>query len=48
MTHAGMAPQARSAAGITDGMVRLSLGIEEAADLVADLEAGLDRVLTLG
>ena len=48
MTHAGMTPQARTAAGITDGMVRLSLGIEEAADLVADLEAGLDRVLALG
>ncbi|CAL8977284.1 Cystathionine gamma-synthase [Propionicimonas sp. T2.31MG-18] len=48
MTHAGMAPQARDAAGITDGMVRLSLGIEEATDLVDDLEAGLDRVLALG
>ena len=45
MTHAGMTPQARSAAGITDGMVRLSLGVEDPADLVADLKAGLDRSL---
>lgn len=43
MTHAAMSPQARGLAGITDGLVRLSLGIEDTADLIADLTAGLDR-----
>ncbi|HML50229.1 MAG TPA: cystathionine gamma-synthase [Propionicimonas sp.] len=43
MTHAAMSPQARALAGITDGLVRLSLGIEDTADLLADVAAGLDR-----
>jgi cystathionine gamma-synthase len=43
MTHAAMAPEARRAAGIGDGLLRLSVGIEDAADLCADLEAGLAR-----
>ena len=43
MTHAGMEPAARERAGIGAGLLRLSVGIEAAADLVADLEAGLDR-----
>jgi cystathionine gamma-synthase len=47
MTHASMPENIRAAAGITDGMVRLSLGVEDAADLVADLQAGLDRALAL-
>jgi cystathionine gamma-synthase len=45
MTHAAMPESAQAAAGITDGMLRLSIGIEDPADLVADLQAGLDRVL---
>lgn len=44
MTHASMPPAVRAEAGITDGMLRLSLGVEDAADLVADLRAGLDRI----
>ncbi len=48
MTHASMPEDIRAAAGITDGMLRLSLGVEDPADLVADLRAGLDRVLALG
>ncbi len=48
MTHASMPEYIRAAAGITDGMLRLSLGVEDPADLVADLRAGLDRVLALG
>ena len=43
MTHASMPPAVRAAAGITDGMLRLSVGIEDAGDLIADLAAGLDR-----
>jgi len=41
MTHAAMSPEARRAAGIADGLLRLSVGIEHADDLVADLERGL-------
>ena len=43
MTHAAMAPEVRAAAGIGDGLLRLSVGIEHLADLRADLSAGLDR-----
>ncbi len=44
MTHAAMAPAARTAAGISDGLLRLSVGIEALEDLQADLAAGLARV----
>lgn len=37
MTHAGMAPEARHAAGISDTLLRLSIGIEDSRDLIADL-----------
>ena len=40
MTHASMDPQARARAGITDGLVRLSVGIEDARDLLADADGG--------
>jgi cystathionine gamma-synthase len=45
MTHAGMDEAARVRAGIGPGLLRVSVGIEDADDLVADLEAGLERVL---
>ena len=45
MTHAAMTPEARAAAGISDGLLRLSVGIEHADDLVADITAALDRAL---
>ncbi len=44
MTHGDMTPQERLAAGITDGLVRLSVGLEDAEDLIADLSQALDRV----
>jgi cystathionine gamma-synthase len=43
MTHAGMDEAARHTAGIGAGLLRVSVGIEDAADLVADLRAGLER-----
>ncbi|MBV2208335.1 MAG: O-succinylhomoserine (thiol)-lyase [Thermomonas sp.] len=43
MTHAAMTPEARAAAGITDGMLRFSVGIEYGEDLLADLSAALER-----
>lgn len=45
MTHAAMSAEAQQSAGITAGMLRLSLGVEETSDLVADVAAGLDRAL---
>jgi cystathionine gamma-synthase len=44
MTHAGMGAEARRAAGITDSLLRLSVGLEAEADLIADLERGLAAV----
>jgi cystathionine gamma-synthase len=44
MTHAAMTPEVRATAGIGDGLLRLSVGIEALEDLLADLEAGLERV----
>lgn len=43
MTHAAMSPDARRNAGIGDGLLRLSVGIEALPDLEADLGAALDR-----
>lgn len=43
MTHASMPPEVQQAAGLTESLVRMSVGIEGAEDLVADLRAALDR-----
>jgi len=43
MTHAAMTPEARAKAGISDGLLRLSVGIEATDDLLADLAAALSR-----
>jgi len=45
MTHAAMDETSRRAAGLTDGLLRLSVGIEGLADLQSDLQAGLARVI---
>ncbi|MDX2012238.1 MAG: cystathionine gamma-synthase [Myxococcaceae bacterium] len=42
MTHASMSPADRAVAGIHDGLVRLSVGLESASDLVADLTRALE------
>jgi methionine-gamma-lyase len=44
MTHFSMGKEARLAGGITDGLVRLSVGIENVDDLIADLEQALEKV----
>jgi methionine-gamma-lyase len=41
MTHAVVPPEERLKSGITDGMIRLSVGLEDAADIIADLEQAL-------
>jgi cystathionine beta-lyase/cystathionine gamma-synthase len=44
MTHASVPPERRAAIGITDGMVRISAGLEDLDDLKEDLSQALDRV----
>jgi len=43
MTHAGLSKESRQEAGITDGLVRFSVGIEDCEDLIADLDNALKR-----
>jgi len=47
MTHASMTPEQQAAAGITEGLLRLSVGIETCEDLLEDLAAALNRVAAL-
>jgi methionine-gamma-lyase len=42
MTHSPYTPQERAAAGIGEGLVRLSVGLEDVADILADLELALE------
>jgi len=42
MTHGAVPPEQRAAAGITNGLVRLSVGLENPDDIIADLEQALD------
>lgn len=44
MTHASVPPEQRAELGITDSLVRLSVGIEDARDLTADVQRGLDAI----
>lgn len=44
MTHAMVPPEARAHAGITDNLIRLSVGIEEVEDLIADLDHALNKI----
>jgi cystathionine beta-lyase/cystathionine gamma-synthase len=44
MTHASVPPAMREAMGLTDGLVRLSVGIEDPEDLLEDLETALGRL----
>ena len=44
MTHASVPPEDRRRIGITDGLVRISVGIEDVEDLIADLEQALTHI----
>ncbi|CPO23145.1 cystathionine gamma-synthase [Staphylococcus aureus] len=44
MTHASIPAEIRHKEGIADGMIRLSVGIEDTEDLVADLEHALNQI----
>ena len=41
-THSAVAPEVRRQSGITDGLVRISIGIEDTEDLIADLQQALE------
>src|SRR5262249_51174650 len=45
MTHASVPPEDRNRMGITDGLVRLSVGIEDVEDLIADLETAFAALI---
>jgi cystathionine beta-lyase/cystathionine gamma-synthase len=44
MTHASVPPHVRAEIGITEGLVRISVGIEDVEDLIADLDQALTAV----
>jgi cystathionine gamma-synthase len=44
MTHRGMPPEAQAEAGIDQGLLRMSVGLEAPEDLIADLERGLSAL----
>ena len=44
MTHAALGEKGRKAIGLTDGMVRISVGIEDVQDILDDLDAGLAAI----
>jgi cystathionine gamma-lyase/cystathionine beta-lyase/cystathionine gamma-lyase/homocysteine desulfhydrase len=44
MTHAALGEKGRAAIGITDGLVRISVGIEDLGDIVADLDEALNSI----
>jgi methionine-gamma-lyase len=43
MTHSKLSSESRETAGITDGLIRLSVGIEEAEDIINDLDQALEN-----
>jgi cystathionine gamma-lyase/cystathionine beta-lyase/cystathionine gamma-lyase/homocysteine desulfhydrase len=44
MTHASVPLEQRNRLGITDGLVRISVGVEDVEDIIADVDAALDRI----
>ena len=45
MTHASIPAEERRAAGLEDGLVRLSVGVEDGEDLIADLDQAIGKAL---
>lgn len=43
-THGRLSPDQRHASGISENLIRISVGLEDASDLIADLERGLATV----
>jgi cystathionine beta-lyase/cystathionine gamma-synthase len=47
MTHGSIPKETREARGVTDGLLRLSVGIESLADIIADIEQAMLSTRTL-
>ena len=47
MTHASVAPEERVRLGITDNLIRLSVGLEDRDDLLLDIQQALDKAVRL-
>jgi methionine-gamma-lyase len=47
MTHSTYTPEERAAHGISEGLVRLSVGLEDWGDIAADVEQALDVVMAM-
>ena len=45
MTHSPYTPEERAMCGISEGLVRLSIGLEDAEDIIADLKQALDKLV---
>jgi cystathionine gamma-lyase len=45
MTHASLTPEARAELGVTDSLIRLSVGVEDSEDLVNDIKQALDAAI---
>lgn len=46
MTHASVPPEQRAVLGITDSLVRISVGLEDEEDLIADLKQAFDATFS--
>ena len=44
MTHASLSSEKRKSLGISDGLLRLSIGVEDVDDLISDLDEGLQSI----
>ena len=44
MTHATLTPEERAAAGVSDGLLRISIGIEDVADIIRDVQRALEEI----
>jgi len=44
MTHASVLPETRDRLGITDGLVRISVGLEDVDDIIADIDQALGKI----
>lgn len=44
MTHASVPPELRKTLGITDSLIRLSVGLEDVEDLIGDLEQAFQKI----
>jgi cystathionine beta-lyase/cystathionine gamma-synthase len=45
MTHASVSPEARAELGITDSLIRLSIGVEDKDDLIGDLDQAINKAV---